>query len=295
MNYMKLLVSSLFVLVCQLANCQEFKTTIWIEDGNGRVDSIHIGYDPLASEGIDEIFGALDISDQNWSEFEIRASQIDVTEIINGGDLANPRPIDELSRYQTKTEIIPKNCLSMIEVSNQAGYIPFITLFIASDYYPFTIKWNPLEFESNCVSKSIISDWPISTWWDIPCCANLEIHQTRFENTNEITINNHLGVQVVNENFDTLIMLNVALQDGLGTNTKDMKNEPTSKIYPNPANGVFYLPPNVEIISILDKNGNRIAYQTEGQQIWIESEGLYFVQMQVQGRIITKKIINCSR
>ena len=282
-------------LICSFSYSQEFKSIIWIEDQNGRVDSVSIGYDSTASESIDEIFGSIDITNQPWTEFEIRASQIDVTEIINGEDITNPRPISELSRYQTKTEIIPKNCLSFIEVSNQAGYVPFITLFIASDSYPIKIKWNEMDFQNDCLSKSVISDWPISTWWDIPCCSNLEIGETLFESTNEITINNHLGMQVVNENLDTLIMLNITLRDGLGTNTENIVDESDVIIYPNPSNGVFYIPQNAEIINIINSNGKEVSFKNQDQKVSIEIEGIFFVQLKIEGKVITKSIMNCWR
>ena len=289
---MKLVLTFILFLIFQMVYCQEFKSTIWLMDTNGKVDSVIIGYDPFASESIDEIFGARDITNQPWGEFEIRASQIDVTEIISGEDLTNPKPIIELSRYQTKTEIIPKNCLSLIEVSNQAGYIPFITLFIASDSYPIKIKWNQIDFQTDCLSKSVVSDWPISTWWDIPCCPNLEIGETLLGSINEITINNHLGMQVVNENLDTLIMLNIALQDALGTNTKDLVDESDSNLYPNPSNGVFYIPQNANIIGITNSAGRQVAYQNEGQKVSIENEGIFFVQLKIEGKIATKRIMN---
>lgn len=292
---MKYLLFCVFSFVSTMCFTQEFKSTIWIEDTNGRIDSVTIGYDPSASESIDDIFGEIDITTHPWTEFEIRASQIDVTEIINGEDVTNPRPIDELSRYQTKTEIIPKNCLSLIEVSNQAGYIPFITLFIASDSYPFKIKWNQNDFQNDCLSKSVISDWPISTWWDIPCCTNLEIDKTLFDNTNEITISNHLGMQIVNENLDTLIMLNIALRDGLGTNTENLGEEQLYKLYPNPSKGVFHIPEQAEIVLIIDYNGNQELYQTDRNKVSIESEGLFYVQMNIGGKLITKRIMNCWR
>lgn len=292
---MNLALTLLFTLTTIISYSQEFKTTIWIEDINGRIDSVIIGYDPLASESIDEIFGALDITNQPWTAFEIRASQIDVTEIINGEDVTNPRPINELSRYQTKTEIIPKNCLSIIEVSNQAGYIPFIGLFIATDVFPITIRWNQVEFENDCLSNSVVSDWPITTWWDIPCCPNLEIGQTLFSKKKEIVIHNHIGMKVVNENSDTLIMLNIALLDGLETKTSELEDESNFTIFPNPSKSIIYLPKDAEVARIINNEGRPIAYQIEGNEIIIEEEGIFYVQMNIGGNLITKGIINCRR
>lgn len=280
------------LFIYAMSYSQEFQSTIWLEDINGRMDSVTIGYDPSASESIDGTFGALDITNQPWAAFEIRASQIDVTEIINGEDISNPRSISDLSRYQTKTEIIPKNCSSLIEVSNQAGYVPFITLFIASDAYPIKIKWNQTDFENDCLSKSVISDWPISTWWDIPCCSNLEINETLFSETNEITIHHQIGMQVVNENLDTLIMLNISLKDGLETSTKKIEDESDFTIYPNPSNGVFYIPQNAEIMNVIDRNGNIVLYKNEGQKISIPIEGVFFIQLNIEGIVSTKRIMN---
>jgi hypothetical protein len=292
---MKKALTILFTLITLISYTQEFKTTIWIEDTNGRIDSVTIGYDPLASESINVNFGASDITNQPWTAFEIRASQIDVTEIINGEDVTNPRPINELSRYQTKTEIIPKNCLSIKEVTNQAGYIPFIALFIATDAFPITIRWKQVEFENDCLSKSIVSDWPITTWWDIPCCPNLEIGQTLFAKKNQIVINKHIGMKIVNENADTLIMLNIALLDGLGTNTSEIKDDSDITIFPNPSNGIFCLPNGAEIVKISDNMGRLIAYHMEGGELSIDEEGLFYVQMNIGGNVITKRLLNYSR
>lgn len=288
---MKFFITLLLTIVCLSGNAQEFKTTIWIEDDTGRKDSVTIGYDPMASETIDEVFGAQDITDQAWVEFEMRASQIDVAEISSGDDISNPRPINELSRYQTKTEIIPKNCLSLIEVSNQSGFIPFITLFIATDTFPIKIKWNQDEFENDCVSKSVISDWPISTWWDIPCCSNLEINKTLFSDKNEIIINEHLGMEVINENSDTLIMLNIALVDVVGTNTSDTEDQLLT-VFPNPSNGIFNIPDQAEVIRIVDSSGRLVNYQVEGNKIIVNQEGLIYVQLKISDTVITKKLVN---
>ncbi len=295
MIQLKLSQSLLFLFISILLNSQEFKTTIWLEDINGRIDSVTIGYDPLATESINSIFGVLDISNRPWTTFEIRASQIDVTEIINGEDVTNPRPLNELSRYQTKTEIIPKNCLSKIEVSNQAGYMPFIGLFIATDAFPIKIRWNQVEFESDCLNKSVVTDWPITTWWDIPCCPNLEIGQTLFSKKNEIVIHHHTGMQVVNENSDTLIMLTIALKDGLETNTAEFEDFSNLTIFPNPSNSSFYLPKGAEVVRIINQSGRPMAYQIAGHEIIIEEQGMFYVQMNVGGNLISQRIVNCRR
>lgn len=296
---MKFFLTTLLTTLYFFGNAQEFKSKIWIEDASGRIDSVQIGYDPSASESIDGMFGASGITNQPWSEFEIRASQIDVSEIIIGEDLTNPRPISELSRYQTKTEIIPKNCVGHIGVSNQSGYLPFITLFISTDSYPIKVKWNQEEFENDCLSRSVISDWPISTWWDIPCCTNLEINETQFSTVSEITVNNHLGVEVVNENFDTLIMLNMSLRDGLGVSTSDLEAN-SFEIFPNPVSNYITIASNTGIdrVDFVSNEGELLSSQVSNEDgkydLSLIPKGLYYVSIQSENGQITLKPILIS-
>jgi len=145
------------------------------------------------------------------------------------------------------------------------------------------------------LSKSVISDLPISTWWDIPCCPDLEIGPTLFSDKSEIVISNHLGMEVVNENSDTLIMLNIALFDGLGSNTSDLADDQFPDIFPNPSIGVFNIPNQAEIIRILDNFGNSVNFQVAENKIIVNQEGFIYVQMKLANKIITKKLINCRK
>lgn len=291
---MKTRITLLLVALSTVCSAQEFRSTLWIEAANGRIDSVTIGYDPSASESIDASFGAQDITDQAWSDFEIRASQVDISEIINGEDIMNPRSITDLSRYQSKTEIIPKKCDDVIHVSNQSGFSPFIALFISTDSYPITLRWNQDHFDSSCLNKSVISDWPISTWWDIPCCTNLDINNTSLAGQDEITITRHVGMQVVNENQDALIMLNIALVDENSSSTHLASKQDIS-LSPNPATGMFQIPEQAELIRVVDSAGKIVSYRKKGNTILVDQEGLLFVQMKTSDGISTKKLINTRK
>ena len=53
----------------------EFSFDLYFEDALGNRDTITIGYDPLATDGIDELFGEENIISQAWdSVFEVRIS-----------------------------------------------------------------------------------------------------------------------------------------------------------------------------------------------------------------------------
>lgn len=285
----------LILTISQIAFSQEFKTKLLIENENGRKDSVEIGYDPNALESLDHLFGGIDITDSVWSSFEIRAAQIDVTEIINGEDVTNPRQISDLTRYQTKVEIIPKLCLESIPVSNQAGFLPFITIFIKTDSFPIKIRWNKEDFNDDCVSKSIISDWPITTWWDIPISENLQINRTEFSSKNEININRHSGMEIIDQNEDTLMMLNIAFYDGLGSSTKEKDLDNLIEIKPNPSAGKFILSTDSQILNLFNINGQQIPFNTENNEVTFDFEGILFAKIKFQNEIFTKRIIGYRR
>lgn len=284
-------------MILQISNLysQEFKSQLFVEDEFGRIDSILIGFDPNASETLDNNFGGIDITDSTWTDFEIRAAQIDVSEIIHGEDLRNPRDIRELTRYQSKIEIIPKHCLEFIPVSNQDGYLPFIAVFIKTNTYPIKLKWNRSEFENNCLSQSVISDWPISTWWDVPLNGELQINETIFSENDEIVITKHTGMEILDENQDTLIMLNILLKDGLGSSTYDQKQISNLEIYPNPTNGKLVIPIESKLLDILDIKGRKINHQLINNEIYVNYEGMMIVVMEYENRIYLKQILNYRR
>lgn len=281
----------LFILYTCNISAQEFISTIWIENNVGEVDSVQIGYDPEASEVLDENFGGIDIMDSLWNDFEIRAAQVDIAVFNELFGFQNTiLNINDITRYQTKTEIIPKKCLETIPVSNQDGFLPFIALFINAVNFPISIKWNSSDYQNECLAESLFTDWPVSTWWDVPISNDLVVTQL-FTESNEISINSHSGVKIINEQNDTLIMFHLVLLDALYDSTQDHDVIDKSFVFPNPFKESFYLHHNTELLHLLDTSGNSIAYYQEGNTVSVDGEGVMIAVLRNNNEIVTQKIL----
>ena len=123
--------------------CQEFSFPLYFEDAKGHKDTIVLGYDINATNGIDTAFGEKDIISKPWdSIFEVR--------ITDGKDY---------SKFSTKKQIIYKNCL-------EAKPIYPLSILIRSTNYPFVIRWDSSIFSNNCKERSFITEAKPSGWLD---------------------------------------------------------------------------------------------------------------------------------
>ncbi len=153
---MKKLFPLALLLICLIhAQAQEFNFKMYIEDAAGNTDSIELGYDPNASNGIDSIFGEKDIKDIPFS------LPLDVR-------LCNPFYVghsftgwieDDPSNFQTKRQILPiEDCSSLIAQQ---------TIVMRTENWPIKIKWPKALFDDNCRSKSLINHLNFSFWFDL--------------------------------------------------------------------------------------------------------------------------------
>ncbi|MCF8417129.1 MAG: hypothetical protein K9G40_12865, partial [Crocinitomicaceae bacterium] len=84
---------------------EEFSFELYFEDALGNKDTLILGYDSNATNGIDPLFGELNMTGQPWDNtFEVRAG--------NGylGEPDFPLNINNFD-YQTKKQIKFKDCL----------------------------------------------------------------------------------------------------------------------------------------------------------------------------------------
>ena len=102
-------------------------------------------------------------------------------------------------------------------------------------------------------------------------------------------------MKVFNDNSDTLLMLNLALKDKVGTNTSDFSSDDAITIFPNPSNGVLQISDEVKIIQILNTSGNQVNYKVEGNRVAVDHIGLMYVQLKTSNSLITRSVVNCSK
>lgn len=115
-----------------------FHTTIRFEDAIGNKDSVIVGYDPLATSGIDPEFGEAEITAPFDSTLEVRAiSRFDFEQSMS------KVIIDQ-------SEFIPAyNC----------NLGPRIGIFVWSKYQPVTVTWDSVIFlDERCLRGSFLSN-----------------------------------------------------------------------------------------------------------------------------------------
>jgi len=118
-----------------------FQATIRFEDAVGNKDSVKIGYDPNATDGIDQAFGEIEISTPFDSVFEVRA----MSPLIFDNKLS--KIIIQESQF-----IPAYNC-------NDG---PLIHIFVWSKHQPINVEWDSTIFlNERCLRGSFISNHEI--------------------------------------------------------------------------------------------------------------------------------------
>lgn len=138
---------STFILLLFLTNVyaqEEFSFQLMFIDNAGNSDTLTLGYDPEASELIDENFGEINIANQSWNDtFEVRVTN------------ANTRtPYDTVfsPTIECKKQIVKYNCEETHQVGGQRIYID-----VKCNNWPVAITWDSTLFFENCVNNTGIS------------------------------------------------------------------------------------------------------------------------------------------
>ena len=124
----------------------EFSFEFWIEDALGNKDTVTIGYDELATDGIDSNFGEIDIINQTWnSDLEARVGD----KIYTGLGILSSDWIRPNNSYLSKKQILKSYC-------EESDYSERVSIQFTAENYPITISWNDKLFEENCHKYSFI-------------------------------------------------------------------------------------------------------------------------------------------
>ena len=117
----------------------EFSFDLYFEDALGNRDTITLGYDPLATDGIDTFFGEENIISQPWdSILDVRIG--DKSYSLNNWSTENT--------YLSKKQIISSYCENSI-ISGR------ISIQFYAKNNPIKINWNSTFFEDSCKSRTI--------------------------------------------------------------------------------------------------------------------------------------------
>lgn len=283
----------LFTVLCFLlfvvTHAQEFSTAIYFENKDGLRDTVIVGYDSLASAGLDTIFSESDLTDQAMDTFDVRLTSV-IQGICMGPDLG-PQKMEDVCFFQNKYNIVPKNCNSF-PVDKLSSVMQCL---IPNKDLPVTIRWDRNAFNTNCLEESVITELPTENWWDILCVETYFWDDMVLSVKNEAIIEYPIGVQVYNELSDTFSLLYIGLlHEDIGSNSEEyVPAKP--KIFPNPVNADLQLQgERFEQFSLYNSSGERVlfgGYQSKINMAPMQ-QGLYFLELLNDNGIVhTYKLI----
>lgn len=279
---------TVFIIIFKLSAQQtpEFEFTLYAHDIQGNIDSVVLGYDSLATDiGFDSQFGEIDITNQSWSNFEMRLSNLEGMTLYRKKEIGNywcPQPVPGL------------NSISMFIILNPD----------TSDVY-FT--WDSNLFTDDCIDNTALAD--DYQFFDFPGLGGFN-HRILKNGTNftpGFNVNNDgfvkQEISLIGGGIDTAYVLYFAFQNMLMTSNTDIQKEirQQTKVFPNPTtdNFTIKLPESYfsESVQIFDITGREVYQSVEkSSQIDVPSstwvKGIYFYKVRLDdGIVVSGKVI----
>lgn len=283
-----------------------FETTIYFEDAVGNKDSVIVGYDTLATTGIDDAFGEMEILFPFDSVFEVRVG-------VSYGSNWNKT---------SKKSIGPAEQILHNPISQDCHIAAPIFIYVWAMHHPVKVSWDTLKFlQDICVRGSLISNHEADEflfpydWNEVPqnlyyCMATEDEFQIDLSATAIIGANVFHPISIEKE------VKGIGLQNIYGLRfypapvfyetpcywivaTSDVNSPKEINLFPNPASEIinWTLPEEIlgkqalifdgqgKIISSISKNVNSLSIKGL-------LPGLYFLMVQADnGKMYSAKFV----
>ncbi|MBW7868067.1 MAG: T9SS type A sorting domain-containing protein [Brumimicrobium sp.] len=252
----------LFMLmgVNSFSQIPEFEFQLYFEDAAGNKDTITLGYDALATDSIDALFGEVDLTSIPWktSGIEVRISD------PKGQPFLYPS-------YESKKQIINYTCSS--------ANLQQINIFTKN--WPVTIIWEAISVDS-CIKGSLITSYQPGGWFDVPGPSNMGVvsffdffdggsgglYGDTFSSNVEAwgsgypysyTNSNGDTISAFWQKFGTMELITMGVQQN--------EIEKQIQVSPNPFMNNFKLsePISLDKIKLIDLKGNEVYLRKEGE------------------------------
>jgi len=218
-----------------ILTAQQFSTQFYFTDTLGNQDTVTVGFDPVATLEVDEIFGEVDLKAVPFgNDFEVRVGQVDHEDL---GCFPNDGPVNLFNIDSDQIELLirtGKKDYNGISCENGNLIYQFFgktTFFIKNKDLPTKINWDIEVFSDVCLNKSFFTDWHPGLWFDATCGS-----ESFIENISAITelwINEPTNIQIIDRSGDTLSMIHLGFEDGL-TSSIEAEVLPSFNSFPNP-------------------------------------------------------------
>lgn len=265
-------------------NKKSFSTKLYLENVKGEKDSLEIGYDSLATKGLDVSFGEIGIP-----------SPIDKTK-FQAFFLSSDQGVPIFSKKQ-----IVNNYTGWVE----QGAIPIVFPY---ESLPVTISWDKSLFTNGDRDYSIITDWFLGGWFDATAGWSAKLEQLKWYDSIQFTAGNTTAELLAMKQHGYVywdngteipmrtIYLAFADQRNFWTGIKEIETNNVLQIYPNPTSDKITI--NSKLLStpctfeLMDLHGVvvlRSNMDATNNTVEIKSynEGMYLYRLLSNGKIIT--------
>jgi hypothetical protein len=285
---MKKILISFFISQCFIfaLYSQQFTTKLFLQNAKGEKDTLEVGYDPNATEGVDVAFGE-----------KTYTSPIDTTHF----------KAFIVSRTHGVSSFLKKQI-----IGTYVGWVESNAISIVFPYEssPVDISWDNTSFNNPERDYSLITDWPLGGWFDasgnwIPKLINMKDSSTVQFNSggtpSELASMKQLGY-VYSENGNQIplrtVYLAFASKDNFFLDVNEINSDLLVKTYPNPVVTKLNIQKseqlNIKSITITSLDG-KIIKKYIGSVSEIDcsnmSRGLYLLAIELNTKTLYKKII----
>ncbi len=267
----------LIVLLSSLsltAFAQEFSFQLFFADAIGNKDTITLGYDSIATDKIDSLFGEENI---------IKLSPKSGLDIRLSDEYFLRNYSQTTGTYHCKKQILKFNCRKSASTIAQ-------TIDINTKNWPVTVTWDPSLFNDQCKDGSVFTSIHPGGWWDTGSKSNL--HQQILANNGEVSFSSNCdrdkGYCYISKS-DTIAVfwLAIGTKSILRTSIDDIKHKSAGVVvFPNPTSSQFTVQLEGNLlttISIHDIHGQELIKQTFENATTINVEhllpGLYYYKL----------------
>ncbi len=291
---MKKITLILMLSLSYLSSAQEFSVELFFQDAAGNQDSVILGYDNSATDGIDSAFGETNIIATPYNAgLDVRISD------ENKARTTYPNPI--APTYHTKKQIFQKNCPTNFSIH---------AIDIVTNNWPVTLTWDSTLFDDDCRNGTLFASINPGGWWDTssPSAYTSGFWRVELLNQNQVVFDDNTyysSASTPNYSYmsdDNRVVSVFWFTFGNESQLLSTKDNELSNviIYPNPTSNEMKvdlgnMDLEVTTIELLDISGksSKIALD-KNNLIHLENykSGIYFVRIQFKnGQTLLKKII----
>ena len=268
-----------------------FSTPLYFEDANGRVDTLTIGYDVFATEGIDNAFEEVDILNESLSDFDVRFFaydnylEEDLPFTCEHMDFDLPDYLEDIAIYESKTSITRSGCA----IAGSAYTFSIFTIPTMSSF-PITIRWNKLDYYGCPPAVSWISELSrgeiIQGDW---CPERINYDSISLSSQDSIVLEMPSFKTIARRDSTLAAVYYIYLTDfgNIGQVSVNQLPESNLNFYPNPTQDKLYLdtPDQNWQYQILNLQGQQMMQGKYQDYIQVEPlpSGIYFLQLEQDG------------